>query len=57
MEFIKFCSELFLYISISIYIYCALVFTLTVIFEGIERLVNWIGNKISEIRTTKSIRK
>lgn len=56
MEFLKFCVDLALYLSISFYIYWALVLTITVSFDGIERMVNWLGNKISANRTAKSLR-
>lgn len=57
MEFIVYFAKLFLYLSINIYIFCALVFVLSTLYEVIERMVNWLGNKISEFRTTKSLRK
>jgi hypothetical protein len=57
MELIVYLAKLFLYLSINIYIFLALVFVLSKLYEVIERMVNWLGNKISEFRTTKSLRK
>jgi diacylglycerol kinase len=57
MEFIKFCAELFLYLSMGVYLYCVLVLALTMLNEGLERMVDGLGNKISKIRIAKSLRK
>jgi hypothetical protein len=57
MEIIKFCAELFLYLSMGVYLYCFLVLALTVLHEGLERMVDGLGSKISKIRKTKSLRK
>jgi hypothetical protein len=41
---------------IGLYGFCVVAFVANVVYEVIERLVNWLGNKISANRKTKSLR-
>jgi diacylglycerol kinase len=57
MEILQEIARETLRFCVGLYGLCVVAFVISALNEGLERMVDGLGNKISKIRTAKSLRK